>query len=77
MKIKRELSGIYFRSKNEKTEKWENVVFEDLSVEEQERVMEGRDEKWLKSLAKQLASTINQIAEQFDITAVQPEESEE
>lgn len=67
MKERRNLSGIYFRSKNEETGKWENVVFEDLSEEEQDKKMEGRELEWIKSLAKQLANTINKIGEQFDI----------
>jgi hypothetical protein len=69
MKERRNLSGIYFRSKNELTEKYDNVVFEDLTEEEQDKMMEGRGEEWLKSLAKQLANTLNNIGEQFDIAA--------
>ncbi len=68
MKVKRKLSGIYFRSKNENTGKYENVVFEDLSEAEQDRVMEGREKAWIKSLAKQLANTLNEIGENFNIT---------
>lgn len=66
MKTARNLSGIYFRHKTEEG-KWDNAVFEDLEEEEQDKVMEGRGEEWLKSLAKQLANTINRISEQFDI----------
>ena len=73
MKEKRNLSGIYFRSKNEETGKYDNVVFEDLSEEEQNRVMDGRGEEWLKSLAKQLGNTLNDIGEQLDI-AIKNEE---
>lgn len=67
MKEKRNLSGIYFRSKNVLTEKYENVVFEDLSEDEQDKMMEGRSEEWLRSLVKQLANTINDIGNRFDI----------
>ena len=66
MKVQRNLSGIYFRSQNENG-KWDNICFEDLSPEEQHRVMTGRSDEWLRSLAKQLAGTINRIAEKFDI----------
>ena len=69
MKERRNLSGIYFRSKNEATGKYDNVVFEDLTDEEQDKMMEGRGEEWLKSLAKQLSNTLNNIGEQFDIAA--------
>lgn len=64
---KRNLSGIYFRSKNEESGKYENVVFEDLSEEEQDRLMEGRSEEWLKSLAKQLGKTVREIGDGLDL----------
>lgn len=67
MKTKRNLSGIYFRHKPEGAEKFENWVFEDLPEEEQSRVMEGRTDEWLKGLAKQLANTLNEIGEHFEI----------
>jgi len=60
MKKKRRLSGIFFRSMNEETGKWENVVFEDLSKEQQDKVMDGRSEEWVKSLAKKLAEKYNE-----------------
>ena len=65
--VKRWLSGIYFRAKNEETGKFENIVFEDLSEEQQDEMMNGRSEEWLKSLSKQLASTLRSIGDQFDI----------
>jgi len=61
----RKLSGIYFRTKID--DKWVNLVFEDLSEEEQDRVMTNKSEEWLKSLAKQLAQTLREIGDQFDI----------
>lgn len=69
MKNKRNLSGVYFRSKNEETGKFDNVVFEDLTEQEQDQQMNGRSEEWLKSLAKILANTLNDVCEQFDITS--------
>lgn len=69
MKTKRNLSGLYFRTKNEQTGQFENVVFEDLSEQQQNEMMTGRSEEWLKSLTKQLANTINKIGDQFDIVA--------
>jgi len=68
MKTKRNLSGIYFRSKDAEG-RWGNVVFEDLTEEEQDKAMTGKSEEWLKSLAKKLAGTINTIGEEFDIMA--------
>jgi hypothetical protein len=69
MKTKRNLSGIYFRSKIEVTGKFDNVVFEDLAEEEQDIVMKDRSIEWLKSLAKKLANTLNDIGEQFDLAS--------
>jgi len=67
MKTKRNLSGIYFRSENKDTGKWENTCFEDLTEAEQDRHMLNRGDEWVKSLAKQLADTLNRISEQFDL----------
>jgi hypothetical protein len=66
MKAKRNLSGIYFRFQNEEGE-WENRVFEDLPEEKQDEYLKGRDVVWLESLVKQLANTLNEIGEKFDI----------
>lgn len=67
IKEQRNLSGIYFRFKNEETGKWENRVFEDLPQEKQDEMMSGRSVEWLQSLAKQLANTIREIGDKFDI----------
>ena len=71
---KRNLSGIYFRYKtpereDSKNDKFENRCFEDLPEEDQDKMMEGRSEEWLKSLAKQLANTLRKIGDEFDIIA--------
>lgn len=65
--IKRNLSGIYFRAENPDTGKMDNVVFEDLPVDHQRRVMEDRDPEWIMSLAIQLGDTIRALGDQFDI----------
>jgi len=61
----RNLSGIYFRTQIDN--KWTNRVFEDLTEQQQDKYMDGRSIEWLKSLAKQLAKTIREIGDQFDI----------
>jgi len=48
---------IYFRVKRESG--YKTLVFEDLTKAEQDEVMIGKSEKWLKSLAKELADIIN------------------
>lgn len=65
MKIKRNLDGVYFRIK--RGDKWENLCFSDLTTEEQDNVMEGRPDTWLKSMCKILADTIYTIGDQLDI----------
>jgi len=67
MRTIRNLSGIYFRLQNKETGKWENICFEDLSESDQDKVMETKSDVWLKSLAKNLANTINRIGYQFDL----------
>jgi regulator of RNase E activity RraB len=66
MKTQRNLSGIYFRSKNEDG-KWDIICFEYLSDVEQDKFLINHDKDALMRLAKLLANTINRIAEQFDI----------
>ena len=62
----RKLSGIFFRTKDEDG-KYVNRCFEDLAEEEQQRVMKDRDAEWLRGLATQLAKTIKEIGEQFNL----------
>ena len=73
MRTNRNLSGIYFRAKNEKQGKYESVVFEELTEEEQDAIMMGRSEEWLKSLAKSLSKTIATLGNQFDLTTSEDE----
>jgi len=63
---KRNISGIYFRYKNEKGE-FENRVFEDLPDADQDKIVNGRDNDYLKSLAKMLAKRLREVADEFDI----------
>lgn len=64
-KMKRNLDGVYFRIKRE--DRYESICFSDLTPDERESVMEGRDEKWLRSLCCILADVIKNIGDQFDI----------
>ena len=63
--MNRNLDGCYFRI--ERDGKWQSICFSDLTPEEMDRVMEGRGEKWLRSLCKHLAHVIQSIGEEFDI----------
>ena len=66
--MKRNLDGVYFRTE-EADGTWGNTCFSDLSEEEQDEVMKGRSEEWLKSLCKILGSKIKEIGDEFDIVA--------
>lgn len=67
MKKIRNLSGIYFRSKV--GDKWKNICFEDLTEEEQDKQMEGRELEWHKRMIKLLSNTINIIGDSQDIVS--------
>ena len=67
MKEKRNLSGCYFRVKNNETAKYENIVFEDLNENEQDEILKDRDVNYLKSLVKILSNTLNEIGDNFDL----------
>lgn len=73
---KRGLSGIYFRVQKEDGT-IDNMVFEDISVIEQKKILQGRSEEWLKDLALKLADSLRSIGDQFDIVAVHEENAEE
>lgn len=46
--MNRELDGCYFRVKRDG--KYEPICFSDLTKEERDTILEGRDAQWLKSL---------------------------
>ena len=71
--MNRDLDGIYFRVKRDG--KWDNVCFSDLTDEEMDVVLEGRDTEWLKSVCKILGRTIKCIGDKFDICCGDKENS--
>ena len=70
----RELDGIYFRIKRH--EKWQNICFSDLTEEEMDGVLKGRNEKWLKSLCKTLGKRLREVGDSLDITCVEEEHND-
>lgn len=70
----RKLDGVFFRIKRDG--QWHNICFSDLTEAEQNHVMAGRSEEWLKSLACILADVIRKIGDQFDIMAGHPGEED-
>ena len=69
--MNRELDGVYFRI--ERNGKWQSICFSDLTEEEREKVCEGRNAEWLKSLSYHLADCIKEIGELFNIVAGEQE----
>lgn len=46
--MKRNLDGVYFRIQRDG--KWDDICYSDLTKEEMDIVLEGKDEKWVNSL---------------------------
>lgn len=63
------MSGIFFKCQEEDGS-WGERVFEDLPEAEQDKVLEGRDSEWLKSMLKNLSGTIRRIGDQFGMVAL-------
>jgi hypothetical protein len=63
----RELDGAYFRV--ERNNKWQNICFSDLTEEEMRKIIDGKDEKWLKELCVILGKTLRRIGDMFNIKA--------
>ncbi len=61
--MKRNISGIFIFEDKEPT------CFEECSEETQDKWLENLDKQMLINLSKQLAKTLNDITNQFDIQA--------
>ena len=61
----RSLDGVYFRIQRDA--EWKNICFSDLTEYEKDKVMEGKNEAWLKSMCKILSRVIRDIGDQFDL----------
>lgn len=66
-RIRRNLSGIYIFDKFEGEEQREPTVFEDCNEETQDKWLDTLEPEALKRLSKQLAQTIREIGDNFDI----------
>ena len=63
--MNRNLDGVYFRINRDN--QWQNICFSDLTDDEMEQVMNGREVEWFKSMCKILGKTIKEIGDQLDI----------
>jgi hypothetical protein len=61
----RDLDGVYFRI--ERDNKWQSICFSDLNEVEMVKVLEGKDEEWLKRLCKILGQTLREVGDHFNI----------
>lgn len=62
----RELDGVFFRV--QRNNKWQNICFSDLTEEEMDKILEGRNEEWLRNLCKILGQTIRKIGDELNIS---------
>lgn len=63
----RNLSGCFFRFKNETTGRYENWCYEDLPRSEQKRQLEGRTPEWIESMMFIMADSLVRIGDQLDL----------
>ena len=63
--MNRSLSGIFFREK--RNGKFESICFEDLTEQEQNKILSKLDTPNLKGLARSLAKSLKEIGDKFDI----------
>lgn len=61
----RNLSGIFFREQIDGH--WENVCFEELGKESQDRILSEKNPEFVKNLAKMLSETLVEIGNQFNL----------
>lgn len=71
-RINRELDGVYFRV--ERDGKYENICFSDLTEEEMDSVLVGRDTEWLKRMCVILGKQMRMIGDTLDLVYSDEEE---
>ena len=64
--MNRYLDGYFFRIKDKNGE-YINKCFSDLTEEQQDEVMKGKNSKWLKTLCKGMAEALREVGDYFDI----------
>ncbi|MDR3327338.1 MAG: hypothetical protein LBT04_04325 [Prevotellaceae bacterium] len=79
MKTKHGLSGLYFRQKNTETGKIEPVVFEDMELEEQKKVLDNAPNKveYYKGMIQTLADALYRIGEEMNIYSTMEKNEED
>lgn len=64
----RNLDGCYFRVQRDG--KWCNICFSDLTEDERNTVMEGRETEWFRSLCCYLADRLKKLGDDLEISCV-------
>lgn len=64
-RLNRNLDGVYFRVK--RNDEFEIVCFSDMTEEEMDKILEGRNKAWLRNMCKILGQTIRRIGDELDI----------
>jgi len=62
----RDLSGLYFRTKDPKTDKFINVCFEELPKDQIAAILVTESDEFKIRLINRLVDTINEIGEAMD-----------
>lgn len=63
--MERHLDGIYFRVK--RNDEWCNICLSDLTSEEREEILKGKEKPFLRGCINHLCDVIKEIGEAFDI----------
>lgn len=63
--MNRNMDGIYFRVKRD--DKWQNICFTDLTLDEIDEIIGERSAEWWKAVAVHLKDRINSIADELDL----------
>lgn len=72
--MNRYLDRLYFCVKRD--ERLDIVCFSDLTDEEMDAVLEGRNKEWLKDVCKILGRTIRRIGDELEIVGGRKEDEE-
>ena len=66
--LERNLDPVYFRV--ERDGRWRSLCFTDLTEEEREAVMDGKDARWLRRMAGVLAGSLRDLGDSLDVERV-------
>lgn len=65
--MNRNLDSVYFRVK--RGQKYENICFSDLSLDERDKICADRSIEWFKSMLYIMTDKVKEIGDTFDIVS--------